>query len=109
MNIKQLETFYWAAKLGSFTAAAERLNATQSTVSMRIQDLEQTLDSALFDRSQRTARLTAKGRELMGYAEKLLSLVAEIQERISAPESIPGFLRLGVAEVVSTTWLPRFI
>ncbi len=109
MNIKQLETFYWAAKLGSFTAAAERLSATQSTVSMRIRDLEQDLGITLFDRSQRTARLTATGCELLSYTENLLNLMAEIQERVSAPESMQGLLRLGVAEVVSTTWLPEFI
>ena len=40
MNLRRIETFYWAAKLGSFSAAADRLNATQSTDSMRIKDLE---------------------------------------------------------------------
>jgi DNA-binding transcriptional LysR family regulator len=63
MNLRQVETFYWAAKLGSFSAAAERMNATQSTVSMRIQEIERDLGVALFDRVQRTARLTPKGRE----------------------------------------------
>ena len=55
MNLKQIETFYWAAKLGSFTAAAERLSATQSTVSMRIQELERDFGVALFDRRLRAA------------------------------------------------------
>lgn len=109
MNIKQLETFYWAAKLGSFTAAAERMNSTQSTVSMRIQDLEQDFGVELFDRSQRTARVTARGRELIRYAEQMLNLSAEIRDRISAPDTIPGSVRLGVAEVVSVTWLPKLI
>ena len=109
MNIRQLETFYWAATLGSFTAAAERMNATQSTVSMRIQDLEEDFGVDLFDRSQRTARVTAKGRELVRYAQKLLNLTAEIRERIAAPGTTPGSLRLGVAEMVSVTWLPKLI
>jgi DNA-binding transcriptional LysR family regulator len=109
INIKQLQTFYWAAKLGSFTAAAERLNATQSTVSMRIQDLEGAFDCPLFDRSQRTARLTAKGRELVVYVEQMMNLMAEIQERVAAPETTLGHLRIGVAEVISITWLPLFV
>ncbi|MDA1024052.1 MAG: LysR family transcriptional regulator [Proteobacteria bacterium] len=109
MNIKQLETLYWAVKLGSFTAAAERLNSTQSTVSMRIQNLEIDFGIELFDRSQRTARVTAKGRELVKYVEQLLNLMAEIRERLSAPETIPGTLRLGVVEMVSVTWLPALI
>ena len=109
MNFKQLETLYWAAKMGSFTAAAKRLNSTQSTISMRIQDLELDFGVELFDRSQRTARVTAKGRELVKYVEQLLNLTAEIRQRMSAPESIPGTLRLGVAEMVSVTWLPALI
>ncbi len=109
MNIKQLETFYWAAKLGSFTAAAERINSTQSTVSMRIHDLERDFGVELFDRSQRTARVTARGRELIRYAEQMLFLSAEIRDRISAPDTIPGSVRLGVVEMVSVTWLPKLV
>lgn len=109
MNLRKLETFYWAAKLGSFTAAAERMNATQSTVSMRIQELEREFAVLLFDRSQRVARVTVLGRELMQYAEQILHLAAEMRERISAAESMPGILRVGVAEVISITWLPRLV
>lgn len=109
MNHKQLETFYWAAKLGSFTAAAERMNSTQSTVSMRIHDLERDFGVELFDRSQRTAQVTPRGRELVHYAERMLNLAAEMRDRISAPDSIPGSVRLGVAEVISVTWLPKLI
>lgn len=109
MNIKQLETFYWAARLGSFTAAAERLSSTQSTVSTRVQELEQSFGVTLFDRSHRTARLTAKGKELMIFAEQLIDLMTEMQERVSAPESMSGQIRMGVAEVISVTWLPRFV
>lgn len=109
MNLRRLETFYWAARLGSFTAAAERLNATQSTVSMRIQELEREFGVPLFDRSQRSARVTATGRELMQYASQLLYITSEMIDRISAADTIPGVLRIGVAEVISITWLPRLI
>jgi DNA-binding transcriptional LysR family regulator len=109
VNLKQLETFYWAAKLSSFTAAAARVNSTQSTVSMRIHELEQEFGVELFDRSQRTVRVTALGREMIRYAEQMLHLSAEMRERIAAPESIPGVVRVGVAEAISVTWLPQFI
>lgn len=109
MNLRKLETFYWAAKLGSFTSAAERLNATQSTVSMRIQELEREFNVLLFDRSQRAARVTDVGRELLDYAEQLLMISAEMRERIASTDTMPRTLRLGVAEVVSITWLPKFV
>lgn len=109
MKLRQIETFFWVVKLGSFSAAAERLHATQSTISMRIQELEKGFGVELFDRSQRSARLTPKGRELVEYAERLLELAAQMEQRLCAPESIAGYVRLGVAEVVSVTWLPKLI
>lgn len=107
--MKQLETFYWATKLGSFAATADHLGTTQSTVSMRIQELERDFGVALFDRQQRSARATAKGREMMYYAERVLHLTAKMRERIAGAESGHGVLRIGVVEVVSVTWLPRLI
>ena len=109
MKLQQLETFFWAVNLGSFSAAAERLHATQSTVSMRIRELEKSLGVELFDRSQRNPRLTPKGRDLMSYAGRVLDLTAEIEHRLAAPEAVTGTVRLGVAEVVSVTWLPDLI
>ncbi len=109
MNLRQIETFYWAAKLGSFSAAAERLHTTQSTVSMRIQDLERDVGLILLDRGRKGARMTAKGRELMRYAEEVLRLSAEMRERLTGSQTVPAFLRMGVVEVISVTWLPRLV
>jgi DNA-binding transcriptional LysR family regulator len=107
MNLKQLETLYWVWRLGGFAAAADHLHTTQSAVSMRIQHLELRLGVRLFDRSQRTARLTAKGQELVKCAEQLIKMATDIQHRISDPSALTGTLRLGVTEFVAVTWLPR--
>jgi DNA-binding transcriptional LysR family regulator len=111
LNLRQLETFFWSAKLGSFVAASDRLRSTQSTVSMRIQELERFLGVSLFERerSQRSLRLTAKGRALLPLAEKMIQIEMEIRSVVVAPENISGELRVGVAEVISVTWLPRLI
>lgn len=109
MTLKQLETFYWVCRLGGFATAAERLHSTQSAVSMRIQDLERSLGVALFDRSQRSARLTAKGQELVKYAEQLMTVATEIQHRIGDPRVLAGTVRLGVTEFVAVTWLPKLV
>ena len=109
MNLRQIETFYWAAKLGSFSAAAERMNATQSTVSMRIQEIERDFGVDLFDRVQRAARLTPKGRELLGYAEEILRISAEMRMRVADESATQGVVRIGVVEMISLTWLPRLV
>ena len=108
MTLRQIETFYWAARLGSLTNAAKRLNATQSAVSTRIHELETHLGVQLFDRSQRTARLTPDGVSLLPLAERIV----ETTEKMTAAarhEAISGYVRLGVVEVIAHTWLPRFL
>lgn len=109
MTLKQLQTFYWACRLGSFAAAAAHLCTTQSAVSVRIHDLERSLGVLLFDRSQRSARLTAKGRDLVKHAEELIARATEIQHRIGDVRVLSGTVRLGVTELVAVTWLPRLV
>jgi len=109
MNLRNFETFYWITRLGSFTAAAERVLATQSTVSTRVRELEQSLGVKLFDRRHRQVRLTPKGKELAHYVERLLELTHEMRERITPTSSVSGLIRVGVVEIIAYTWLPRFI
>ena len=109
MNLKHLETFAWIARLGSFSAAAERLGTSQPAVSMRIAELERTLGTKLFDRAGRSARITPKGRELIDYAERILSLASEAEDRLGDLRSVSGRLRLGVSETVALTWLPHLV
>lgn len=109
MNFRQLQTFIEIVRLGSFAAAANKLNATQSTISARVQELESDLGVVLFDRSQRKATVTAKGRELIGYAERALQLQFEIRQQIAPSESLSGVVRVGVAELVAVTWLPKLV
>ena len=74
MRIRNLDTFYWIATLGSFRAAAEQLHLTQPAVTARIQMLEQDLGAEVFLKDTRKADLTAAGRTLLPYAEKLIEL-----------------------------------
>ena len=109
MNLKHLEAFIWITRLGSFSAAARRLNSSQPAISMRIQELEKTLGVKLFDRGSRTARITPKGREFVDYAERILSLASEAEQRLSDRKQVSGRLRLGVTETIALTWLPRLV
>ena len=59
--MRHLRTFEGAARLGSFSAAAEELHTTQSAVSRTIADLERRLGTMLFERVRRGVRLTPNG------------------------------------------------
>lgn len=109
MNTRHLETFVWSARLGSFSAAALKLNTTQPAVSMRIQQLERSLNLALFQRTRRTIHLTPQGREFLAYAERIVALAAEAQTRLGDPKSLTGHIRLGVTETIALTWLPDLL
>ncbi len=105
MNLKQIETFIWIARLGSFAAASQRLNTTQSAISTRIQALELDLGVQLFVRGRRASSLTAKGQELLGRAEALMDQVWDIQSSIGEDDMISGIIRMGVADLIALTWL----
>lgn len=109
VEFKALHTFACVAELGSFRGAARRLHMTQPAVSQRIGQLETELGTRLFDRRQRAVSLTATGRELLTYADKLLRLRGDMLHALSETASLRGVLRLGVSETIVHTWLPRFI
>lgn len=109
MDHRQLEALYWTARLGSFAAAARKLNTSQPAISLRIQELERTLGVTLFDRSRRRAVLTPQGREAVSGAEHLLSLAADLHERLAKPGVLTGLVRVGVTETIALTWLPQLV
>ncbi len=109
IDFKELETFLWVATLGSFRAAAAKLNTTQPAVSQRIAGLEQALGARVLSRQARAIAPTPRGRELLVYAEKLLRLRAEMLAAVGDVTTARGVLRLGVAETVVHTWLTPFL
>ena len=109
ITFKQLEALYWIARLGGFAQAAAQLHTSQSAISKRVRELEQLFDTELFDRSQRTARLTEKGEEMFVLARKLLDQRDAAVEQFAKPEVVERRLRLGVTELTAMTWLPRLV
>ncbi|MFT6581395.1 MAG: DNA-binding transcriptional LysR family regulator [Alphaproteobacteria bacterium] len=109
MTLLQLETFRLIAETGSFTRASQILNTTQSTVSMRIAQLERELGVQLLDRSKRAIRLTSIGRNLRRYAEEFHTLTNALKRDIANPETTPGVIKIGVAELIALTWLPQLV
>jgi DNA-binding transcriptional LysR family regulator len=68
LTLDQLRILIAVAETGSFSAAARRLGRVQSAVSQSVQALEATLGIALFDRGERTPKLSEAGRALLADA-----------------------------------------
>lgn len=108
-DFRSLEAFYWVAFFGNFRRAAERLNTTQPAISQRVAGLELDFNIKLFKRGSRAATLTPKGQELLNHVEQLLRVMSDLTDAIASPAVMSGVVRLGVAETLVHTWLPRFI
>ena len=109
VDFKSIETFLWVVTLGSFRGAAQRLNTTQPAISQRIAQLEREMGVKLLNRDHRAASPTPSGRQLMVYAEKLIGLRSEMMADVGDRSAMRGVMRLGVAETIVHTWLPRLI
>ncbi|MCI1024904.1 LysR family transcriptional regulator [Pseudomonas putida] len=68
-----LVAFVEAAAQGSFSAAARKLNKSQSTISIAISNLEADIGCALFDRSGRHPVLTDAGHQVRRHIEAILA------------------------------------
>ncbi|WAZ22901.1 LysR family transcriptional regulator [Streptomyces cinnabarinus] len=88
MQIQQLRAFREVAAESSVTRAARNLNYAQSTVTAQIQNLEESVGAALFDRSHRRLTLTEAGARLLPYAQLIID-AAEAGRRAVAAEPLP--------------------
>lgn len=106
VDIRDLQIFLAVANEGSITRAAEKLEYVQSSISIRIRQLESELKIALFHRERQGVRLTTSGEALKSYAEKIVFLTKEAK-RVVSDNSIPrGPLRIGSLETTAAIRLP---
>ncbi len=109
MNLSALETFYWIVRLGTFHAAAAKLNVSQPAVSARIRELETSLGLALFDRVGRAVRLTPNGRRVFEHAERIIGDVESLLHQAGASPAVSGIVRIGAGELLARLWLPEML
>jgi DNA-binding transcriptional LysR family regulator len=94
----------------SFKKAAESLYISQPAVSFQIQNLERSLNTALFYRHSRKAQLTEAGKLLSEYAIKILSLCEESYRSIKDLENLKfGSLTIGASQTIGTYLMPKLI
>ena len=101
VSLYHLETLLWIDRLGTFSAAAERLNTTQPTVSARMRELEQRLGTALFRREGRAMSLTAAGRKLVRDCDPLLRDMQVALLGSGGFAEASGVVRIGAGEIAA--------
>lgn len=109
MDIDQARTFLAIAASGSFIEAAQRLHVTQSTVSARVQRLEDELGARLFVRNRAGATLTVAGRRFGEYAKRLVSTAEQARHHVGLPSGFRATLRVGARIALWDALLPAWI
>lgn len=82
MNFAHLKAFYHVADCRSFTVASQRLNLSQSTLSLQVQSLEKRYGFPLIKRHKKVFELTEEGALVFSYAGSIFSLVHDLGNAI---------------------------
>lgn len=110
MADRRLQVFHTVARHLSFTKAAEQLSMTQPAVTFQIKQLEEQFNARLFDRSHGKIALTPAGRLVMDYAERILGMSDEMEQRVAElTGAMGGPLLLGASLTVAQYILPRIL
>src|SRR3954466_2660590 len=110
MADRRLQVFHAVAKQMSFTKAAEALFMTQPAVTFQVKQLEEQLNTRLFDRAQGKISLTHAGELAFDYAERILSLSAELDTRLKEMSGLAvGPLLIGASMTIGEYVLPQLI
>ena len=110
MDIDSLNAFVNIVETGSFSKAAEAISITQPAISKRISSLESQLDCKLFERVQRSVRLTEEGRELLPRATSILREVENAKQSIlNISHNVSGSLTVVASHHIGLHRLPFVI
>lgn len=108
---RDLQFFLAVARFGSFSGAGKHLKTNQSTVSRRIQGLEEKLGTKLFDRHKAGMRLTPTGEIMFRQAADMEASALEIEQKLAgADKELSGTVRISLSEGLAEYWLvPRLV
>lgn len=108
MNWDDLKVFLEMSRHGRLADSAERLNMDQTTISRRLQRLEQAIGAQLFTRTRAGHELTTQGRQLMTFAEQCEASVIAAQENLlDVDKAMSGSVRLNTTEGFGSHFIAR--
>ena len=109
MNYNHLRYFWAVAHDGNLTRTAERLNLSQSALSVQIRKLEDRLGHALFERRGRQLHLTEAGRIALDYADTIFEAGKDLLGTLSQQGRPRQVLRVGALSTLSRNFQIEFL
>lgn len=108
MDLDQLHTFLEIVRLKSFSKAAQTCFRTQPAISAQVRQLEQEVNAPLFERLGTRIALTPAGKIFAEFAEQVLELRRQVQDRINELDRTPrGELLIAANEATCIYVLPQ--
>ena len=110
MNIRDLSYISAVARLGHFGKAAQACNVSQPALSTQIKKLEAELGVQIFERDNKSVRLTEVGQDIVGLANEALNVTERIRLTASAAKDpLSGHLKLGFIPTIAPYLVPHFV
>lgn len=109
MNYNHLRYFWAVAQDGNLTRTAERLNVSQSALSVQIRKLEHRLGHALFERRGRQLHLTEAGRITLDHAEAIFATGRDLLGTLQQTGTVRQAVRIGALATLSRNFQIGFL
>lgn len=109
LNYHHLRYFWAVAHDGNLTRTAQRLNLSQSALSVQIKQLEERLGHALFERRGRQLHLTEAGRITLDHADAIFSTGQELVATLAGTVQERKALRVGALATLSRNFQIGFL
>ena len=110
VNLEWYRVFYWIAKTGSLSRAAERLHITQPAVSHTVKQLEISLGGQLFFRTTKGVTLTKEGEVLFHYLEQAFNYVEIGEKAIAEMNQLnSGEIAIGASDTLCKHFLLPYL
>lgn len=104
MDFNATKLFIAVVNAGSFSAASEKMGMPISTLSRKINELEQALNVQLLNRSKQGVKPTYQGQQFFEQARLGVELLEDAQKSVTSAHKLQGKLRLSVPPNFSLWW-----
>ena len=108
MDLRDLQVFLSVAKHLNYTRAADEVNLSQPSVSVRMRELERDLGSKLFEQLGKKVVLTEAGQLLVPFAARVIAVIGDAREAIDELQGMKrGLLRIGASTTPGMYLIPQ--
>lgn len=108
MTLRHMKIFEAVFRHSNITKAAKELHLAQPSVSVAVKELENYYGVCLFERLGKRIVPTELGKEFYGYALHIVSLFAEMEQKIRNWDTL-GVIRIGASITIGTHILPPLL